>query len=234
MRPSRSACSILVPALIMIAMAALFTGCGKATVRPLATDPGFTMALLRQDSAALNVSEHVQVNEFNKPFDEFFGSGSALAARLSARLLDSLNHGTPSLSVRSSTPAVAALWPKDSAAAGTAEDLETAWQDQAPKFILRIHNLTVGNHREAIPATMIPSGPQGGMAPATGGENVACMVTFDVEVWEKMNEDGLAGLTRRAAFTVTGKANVVLFANKMALEEAISAAVRGTLAQLRQ
>jgi hypothetical protein len=71
------------------------------------------------------------------------------------------------------------------------------------------------------------------MVPGGGGENESCIVRFDVEVWERFSDDGTVGVARRAAFTVTGKAPVVLFAYRSALDEAIATALNGTLGALR-
>lgn len=229
-RPARS---ILVHASLGVA-AVLVAGCGKATVRPVASDPGFSMARLRADTVALSVAGHVRITEFKKTVEDVFGSDSVLGARLSARLLDSMTHGTPAIVVRAVSPAVAALWPQDSTADAPPGDPDTRWRAEAPRYVVRVYNLTVGGNREPIPAMTLPSGPHGEMAPASGGENVACVVGYDVEVWETVDEEGLVGLRRRTAFTVTGRANVVLFAHKMALEEALAAALRATLKQLRQ
>lgn len=240
MRPDRkvllpAALSALLPGAAMLG-AVLLTGCGKATVHPGPVDAGFSLASLRADTTSVIVEGEVRVTEFEKSFEDVFGSGDSLAAAIEARLLDSLNRGVPALPARAGSPELAGLF----AAQGEGFDpvdeaAQPATPETAPRYILRIRNVTVGNALKEIPSAVLPSGTANSMAPAGGGTSESCVVAFDVEVWENSKEEGTAlNMRRRAAFSVTGKADVLLYAYKSALEEAVAAAVRGTAKHLRQ
>jgi hypothetical protein len=230
---SLSVCCGLFAALLSTAL----TGCGKGTVQEQWSDPGFSSASFREDTALLVVSGPVQVVEFKQTFREAFASESDLLAHLAARLLDSLNHGTPAIPVRTGGSETGNLFGNGSAesSAQTALGMTAAnWENDSAHYVIRIRNITVGNAHDSIPVTLIPAGPQGEMVPGGGGETESCVVSFALEVWEKFDEDGTVGRTRRAAFTVSGKAPVVLFAYRSALDEAFATALNGTLGALRK
>jgi hypothetical protein len=200
----------------MAVVAALFlTACGKSTVRPVLADPGFEIASLRAGTSALIVDGDVRVAGFEDAFADRFGTGDSLASYLAARLLDSLNGGNPAI------------------AAATAPTLN-------PRFVIHVRNIVVDRRTRELPAVILPSGSQNSMEPAGGGTSQSCIVTFDVDVWEQEAAavvsdsfpEGSAGV-RRLVFSVTGVADVPLYAYKTALVEAVTVAARRTARHLR-
>jgi hypothetical protein len=203
------------PAFVVLSVALFLAACGKSTVRPVLADPGFELASLRTGTAALIVDGDVRVEGFHDAFASRFGSGDSLAAFIAAELLDSLNGGKPVI-VASIAPAL------------------------NPRFVIHVRNLIVERRARELPATILPTGGQQAMAPAGGGTSESCAVTFDVEVWEQDSAgvasenipEGASGV-RRLVFSVTGLADVPLYAYKTALVEAVNMAARRTARHLR-
>jgi hypothetical protein len=196
----------------ILMIAALLSACGKSTVKPGHTDPGFSLENLREGRTALIVDGNVRLAGFEAAFASRFGTGDSLATYLSARILDSLNSGNPAITALAA-PAM------------------------NPRHIIHVRNIVVDQHTREIPTAVLPSGGPSRMEPAGGGSSKSCVVTLDVEVWETAAEgtqppDSASGF-RRLSFTVTGQADVPLFAYKAALVEAVNAAARRTAWHLR-
>jgi hypothetical protein len=213
----------------------LLGGCGRGTVRPAAFAPGFSLASLSSAPSVLVVSEDVRVTEFKKSFSNAFGTGEILAAYISARVLDSLNGSIPKIATTPAASGLARLFaehPNDSLLAYVSTD---SGAFATPAYVLRIRNVTVGNAFSEIPRVVLPTAAPNSMAPEGGGTNESCIVTFDVEIWEFRGggNDGGRELARRGTFGVTGRADVVVYAYKSALVEAVRAATRVTARHLR-
>lgn len=207
--------SVFPVAFAAVSAALFLSACGKSTVRPVLADPGFELASLRSGTAALIMDRDARVEGFHDAFASRFGSGDSLAAFIAAELLDSLNGGKPVI------------------AAAAAPALN-------PRFVIHVRNIIVERRTRELPATILPTGGQQAMAPAGGGTSESCAVTFEVEVWEQDSvrvasdsiPEGSAGM-RRLVFSVTGLADVPLYAYKTALVEAVDMAARRTARHLR-
>lgn len=199
--------------LLSFLCASLFAACAKSTIKPGHTDPGFSLETLRTDTVSLSVSRNVEITAFEKSFAGSFASGDSLALYLSQRILDSLNHGEPQVPARAAS--------------------ETTPEKTAP-FQVRVSNITIGNFTRELPTMVLPTAGDNSMAPAGGGTSEYCTVAFDVEVWEA--DPVLGGSVQdslRASFGVSAQAQVVLYAYKTALIEAVNAAARRAAWQLR-
>jgi hypothetical protein len=212
--------------LALLCAAAFLAACGKATVRPGVPDPAFSLESLRSGSSGLVVSGDVRVTEFKKSFKAVFGTGDSLAAYLSARILDSLNRGLPRIEAYALPPS---LFPFPGDTAAAAPPAAPVPRPAVPTHVLRIRNLAVEKSTRELPVMLLPSDPQN-MMQAGGGKSEGCTVSFDVEIWETA---GPGLLAPRYTFSVTGRADVPLYAYKSALKEAVNAAARGTARHLR-
>jgi hypothetical protein len=204
MTTNRARLALFLPAAFSIAI--IFAACGKSTVKPGHADPDFALASLRADTSMLIVSANVQVAGFEKAFANRFATGDALAAYLAQRILDSLNAGDPKV------PAIGIT------------------STRTARFRIQVADIAVGKAMRELPVLVLPSTGENALAPAGGGTSESCTVTFNVEVWEA---DSTREETRRLSFTVTGRSDVVLYAYKSALVEALNAAARRTAWHLR-
>lgn len=214
---------------LVISSAVLFSACGKATVKPGTAADGFTLAALRTTSAAVIVDAEVATSNLTPSYQEAFkarfGKGDSLSSYLAARLLDSLNRGTPKV------PTVAA-------------------PALNPRYILIVRDLMLARGVREVPSGLLPTGAQQGMQAAGGGTSESWTFSFVVNVWETAGRnpedddadsgrgvadlrgldstgavddvsaaaDTLNGLLRYS-FSVNGVADVPLYAYKTALED---------------
>jgi hypothetical protein len=189
----------------ILILAVLLAACGKSHVRPGHADADFDLASLRDGGVALEIDTAVTVTEFRRAYASAFGSGDSLASYLAHRLLDSLNLGNPLIPAQRSGGS----------------------SDESPPHLVRITNIAVGNATRELPKAIVPGYGENVKTPAGGGTSESCVVTFEVEVLE------IATGTSRLAFSVTGTADVPLYAYKTALREAVNAAARRTVWHLR-
>ena len=211
---------------LLVASVGLFAACGKATVKPGHAAAGFSVASLRAGSSALIVDARPTLSDltpsYQSAFADRFGDGDSLASYLAARLLDSLNGGTPAVP--------AALAPALN-----------------PRHILHVRDLVIARTTREVPKATLPSGAQSSpqMEPAGGGTSEGWSVTFTVDVWETSgilgeaeDEPGVAAPDSAAgklrfSFAVTGQADVPLYAYKSALTEALNVAANAAVRHLR-
>ncbi len=209
-RPTYLLVSLVLPALLL-------AGCGKATIQTGTAREGFTLTDLQSGISAVIVDAGVIAKDLTTPYQnaltERFGHDDSLSSYLTARLIDSLN---------GSLPRVAAV---------NAPGLN-------PRHILHIRDLTVARVTREVPTALLPTGGQQGMQAAGGGTSESWAFAFEVDVWrptgvfvhagEDSDEDArvpdsTTG-TREYSFSVTGRADIPLYAYKTALVEAVNAA----------
>lgn len=211
-----------------LAVMLLLTACGKATLTTGSLRPGFTLTALQGGASAVIVDAVVDTVDFTPSyrtaFAERFGSADSLSSHVAALLIDSLNAGTPRL------PAVLA-------------------PGLNPRHIIHVRNVTVRRDARDVPSALLPTGGQREMQAAGGGTSEAWSVSFEVDVWRPtgalpdvgdgyvatgQESDGTepgslippdsATGVKEYSFSVTGRADVPLYAYKTALVEAVNAA----------
>src|SRR5690606_33144414 len=142
--------------------ASLLAGCGKATVQTGLSRPGFALAALQSGTSAVIVDAGVALRDltpsYRNALTERFGADDSLSSYLAARLIDSLNIGTPRV------------------AAVAAPGLN-------PRHIIHVRELIVTRSTREVPTTLLPTGGQQGMQAAGGGTSEAWAVSFEVDVW---------------------------------------------------
>lgn len=200
--------------------------CGKATVQTGTARAGFTLTDLQSGMSAVIVDAVLIRNDLTTSYEEAlaerFGHDDSLSSYLTARLIDSLNGGTPRV------------------AAVSAPGLN-------PRHIIHVRDLVVARVARAVPTALLPTGGQQNMQSAGGGTSESWAVAFEVEVWrptgvfvhtgEETDEgtrvpDSTTGV-REYSFSVTGRADVPLYAYKTALVEAVNAAATEAARHLR-
>lgn len=202
----------------------VLAACGKATVRSGEAREGFSLTDLQSGISAVIVDAAVERADLTAPyrdaFTERFGDSDSLSTYLTARLVDSLNNGTPRL------------------AAVSAPGLN-------PRHIIHVRELTVSRVTREVPTALLPTGGQQSMQVAGGGTSESWAVSFEVDVWRPVgvvteesesgdvNVPDSATSVREYSFSVTGRADVPLYAYKTALVEAVNAAATEVARHLR-
>lgn len=219
-----------VAACMLVALAAstlLLAACGKATVKSGMAREGFVLTDLQSGISAVIVDAGITPQNLSTPYRkalaERFGDGDSLSSHLAARLIDSLNGGTPRVT------------------AVGAPGLN-------PRHIIHIRELTVSRVTREVPTALLPTGGQQSMQAAGGGASESWAVSFEVDVWrptgllgnaaedtsaETASVPDSATSVREYSFSVTGRADVPLYAYKTALVEAVNAAAAEAARHLR-
>jgi hypothetical protein len=195
--------TLIAAGLFASSCAVLLAGCGKSHVRSGTSSPDFDRAALRS-GLVIEVDTTVALNGFHRSFADAYGSGRAFASGIARRVADSLNGGTPRIPARLATDT--------GAIPGT-------------PYRLRLRNFAVDATARELPTMILPTYGANTKAPAGGGTSKGCAISLDVEILE--------GDATRLSFSVTGTADVPLFAYKTALREAAYAAARRTAWHLR-
>jgi|GEM_PF-4291655 len=221
----------------------LLVACGKAMVKPGATAEGFTLATLRAGTSAVIVDADVATSNltpsYQEAFNVRFGTGDSLSSYLAALLLDSLNRGTPKV------PAVVApalnpryiLIVRDLSLARGTRELPSAL---LPTGAQQGMQAAGGGTSESWTFSFVvnvweTAGRSFDVDDADSGQGVAAPRGADsTGAVEDVSPaaDTLNGLLRYS-FSVSGVADVPLYAYKTALEEAVDAAVTKAARHLR-
>lgn len=191
--------------LCLLGLSAL-AGCSRATVSPGAKAPEFSLADLGTGKSLLVVRPEVRVTGFSKPYHALFPDSTALAARISHAILDSVK-----------IPLVAAPVGSDSALRALASSTGAA-------HVIFIKTVTIGDTLKKAQETSLPE-IGGSVTPVQGGVGKACVVLLGVEIQDAAGKP-------EYAFTVRADADVPLYAYKTALTNALDAASKKTALHL--
>jgi len=209
-------------------LAAAFAGAGlllAACAAPNAisrvTPEPFARASLREAPVTL-LAPRIRVLEFRRAVDDAYGSPDSLAATLARALRDSLGGGSPPVAAR-----LAAADVPDSVELADAPDALEAARAAGSRHVLRLRRLVVTHALRELPVIATP-GQGEGYARSGGGTSESCVVTFEVEIWDVQGVPA-----RRHAFVVTESSEILLWAYRSALKNAVNRAVRAAAAHLR-
>ena len=219
----------LATVLVLGIFALMFSGCSKIYVSQRYMTPGFSMETVKTSKSLLTVSNMVEIVEFKKSFEWSFGTPDSLSHYLSRMISDSLKSQLPGMALTSGSSDFSNALEANALDRDAVTRAQDLFKSTDAKYIVNVKNLVLGNSvQDNGPAMMSTGGGGGGTMMVGGGSSETCIFSFEVEFWDSST------LSKKAAYRVSGKGEVFMFAYQTALQTAVDNCIAHFIAYVKE
>ncbi|MDB5048765.1 MAG: hypothetical protein JWO30_1836 [Fibrobacteres bacterium] len=207
----------------------LLVACADNSAHVNFQNDAFSMKNLKAGRLTLVMPVKVEVTEFKKSFENLFQTQDSCLSYMARVISDSMRsmekhgHGIPATLTYSDAfdhdrnderMFEETLDPK------YAQATDTVFRTSDSKYVLTLKNVAIGETNTSSPGMVTGSTPGGGLTMAGSSSSERCLVSFDVDIWDKTRK------RKMASVSFSGSCKVVLFAYETALQVAMGDCLR--------